>query len=96
MQGSVLTITGSNPQVSVMATGEPQAAVDWELVVRFICPSVSLGSLTITSAHPGSLASGAGDITTVEVQPESTRGRANARIRKIFINNRLPLKRGAK
>lgn len=79
-----------------MATGEPQAAVDCELVVLLACPSVSLGSRTIISAHPGSLASGAGGSTTVAEQPVSTSGSANANIRKIFINNRLPLKCGAK
>jgi len=50
----------------------------------------------MTSAQPGSLASGAVGNTTVAEQPVRTRGRAKANIRKIFIINRLPLKRGAK
>ena len=96
MQGKVLANTGSKPQVRVIATGEPQAAVDWELVVLLAWPSVSLGNLTITSAQPGSLARGAEGRTTVAEQPVRTRGSANANIRKIFIINRLPLKGGAK
>ena len=67
-------MTGSRPQVKVMATGEPQAAVDCELVVLFDCPSVSAGSLTITSAQPGSLAKGAAGSTTVAEQPVRARG----------------------
>lgn len=92
MQASWLTMTGSNPQVRVTAAGVPHAAVDCEEVVLRSSLFVVWGKRTMTLAHSGSLASGAGSMVTVAEQPDRVSGNKRVKPAKNFILNRLPFK----
>ena len=76
----------------MIAVGSPQAAVDWEVVVRLFWLSVCWGNRTITLAQSGLLASGAlGRLTDAE-QEVSARVSKIPIVAKNFISNRLPFK----